>query len=371
MHPVVGDGHWRSLTSLLWGAVAAGTLAVMPAQARAGDSMFFPADAPRDAVVDHLGVLYVSTGASVRRFDTRTRNELTAIPIPQGLPLGLAFDPDGCRLAIADGSSAFNRIWVLEDLGHRTARSFSWPNPPGGQYGSFSVAWNGRDRVLASGRFGGSGPANLRRVDLTSGSVALLASLNQDSMLQMSADQTTLAVSEHNTSAGPVRIFDASGQIPLSWRVTGWFQWEVAISPDAKVVVGPTYNGAYVFDVVGGQLVERPDRLGVYAEWGPIGLVFATHTSAVFASMGAWMAADRKLVAYPDHTLQAPILIDTPDLRWTGNNAYQQGRTRLDSNGRWLSVTLPTGVMVYDVSHLAARPGHIFGDGHECGDPIF
>ena len=324
-----------------------------------------PVEDVYDVVIDRFDVLYAATAIGVRRFDLRTRAELPQLQLPGGQPATLDLDPAGCRLAIADRSAMTDGVWVLDDLSRSDPRHLPFPPVQFG-YGSFSVIWESPTTLLTTSLYAGSGWGDLRRTDVVSGEVETIGRPTENSMLAMSADRTRWAMVESNISSGPVHLFQAGADDALDSDGTGWFTYEVAIAPHGDVVVVPTYNGAYVYDVVAGQLVERPARIGTYADTSPIGMAFSPHTTASFAAYFGWDAEDRGLFMFSDYAFVNPLRIDSPQFSHTGNHALGQGRTRISASGRTLATTLPDTVLVYDVAEWAADPAAIFADGNEC-----
>jgi hypothetical protein len=322
----------------------------------------------RDVAFDANGIAYVTSGTTVTRIDPVRREALGTLRARSAQLTQVVPEPGGCRIAFTDAAGGTNRIFMIDSLGAPALREVTLPTLPSLQFGTWSLAWVGPDDLLVSGRFGGSGWARLRRVNIATGETQILNEVRQDSMLSADATRTHVLVAESNISSGPVSVLDQTTGSLRQTVATGWFLWDVPFNGSMAVV--PTYFGGFMFDFVDGRLQQRPGVIGSYADFGPISLTFARHTTAVFQSTWSGTINKRALIVYPTRQLTNPQVLELrPELDWTGNSAFQHGRLALSDDGYWLALTTDSAVRFYDVRALAARPDEVFASEFgQCGN---
>jgi hypothetical protein len=319
-----------------------------------------------DAVVDRFGIVYTTSEAGVRRFDLRNGAELPPLQLPGADVRTLALDPAGCRLAISDVSGIQQGVWVLENLSTSSPRKILFPQVTFfGGYGSFSVIWESADSLLSSSINPETGGSPIRRTSVSSGGVEDVLVAGKNVMLAAAANGKRWARVEAGNGEGPLQLWDIPTRSVLDQVDVGLSTYEVAISKDGDVVTVPTYAGAIVFDVIGGQLARRAAPLGAYSDWGVIGMVFSPHTTASFAAVGGWDPPDRGVFMYPDYSFLAPVRLDPAQFTWS-IRALDYGRTRMSADGRLLLITQPDHLLIYDVAEWGADPHAVFSDGNEC-----
>lgn len=333
---------------------------------------FVPATSRADVVFDRYNVLHVSNADRLIRYDVR-RDEMLADIVVSGANLrGLDIDPTGCHIVAADGNAADSttlRIWILRN-GSNDATDVRFARMSG-EGGTHAVAFVDASSLYVTSDYQGSGSTPLRRVSLADGSTQELRTISENSMIAVSRDGRYYAYSESNISSGPVRLGDTGTNDILSSINTDWFMFEIAISPDGSVIFAPSYGGGLVFDRVGSQLSQRAQNIGAYAFWSPIGMAFATHTPAVFASMWSWSSADpHGVVVFDDASFDSMDTLHPHQFGWVGNGSFNEGRMKLSSDGRYLAVTVANGVAVYDVASHAADVNHVFSDSFDGCSPL-
>lgn len=345
-------------TSMALGLILAAAATHAPAQVTAWTYSNFTAPV-KDVAFDANDIAYVTSGATVTRIDLVRQQALGTLTVPQGVLLQVVPEPDGCRVAVSDRALASNRVHLIEDLNDPVIRTVALPILDSGQYGSFSLAWVGPDDLLVSGLFQGSGWVDLRRVNVSTGQGQILADVRQNSMLAADPTRTHVLVAENNTSAGPVSVLNPQTGAKLQEIRTNVFLYDISF--DGRLAIVPSYYGGFMFDVNQGVMQQRGGVIGAYADFGPISMAFAPHTEVVFESTCSHTASKRALTVYPTRTLIDPQVLESrPELAWTGNTAFVNGRLAISENGYWLAMTLDNAVRFYDVRSLAAKPDEIF-----------
>lgn len=345
-------------TSMALGILLAATTTHAPAQVTAWTYSNFAAPV-RDVAFDANDIAYVTSGTTVTRIDPVRQQAIGTMTAPFSSLTHVSPEPGGCRIAFADSATATNRVFLIEDLNTPSLREVILPTLASSEYGAWSMAWVGSDDLLVSGRFSGSGWADLRRVNVNTGQGQILNDVRQDSMLAVDPTRTHVVVAESNISSGPVSRLDPQTGSTLQTIATQRFLWDVSF--DGRMAIVPTYFGGYVFDFVQGALQQRQGVIGVYADYGPIATAFAPHTDVVFESTWSFTESKRALTAYTARDLVNSQIIELrPELTSVGNRAFVRGRIAVSENGYWLALTMDNSVRFYDVRSLAAKPDEIF-----------
>ena len=322
----------------------------------AAQAAYIPLDIPAraDYAFDRNGVLYVTAGPQVVRYDTRTGTYLSPFQVGGSL-VGIDLSPDGRTLAVADsGTQGSNNRVVLVDTGTGAVQSYSSARQSL-ETGTYMVAWGADGRVLSTSYFAGSGWVPLRRLNPATGVTEEIGSVRQNSMLTPSADRRTIGIVESNISSGPVHAYDvAAGAIGASTG-TDWFNFEVAVSPNGSRFLVPTYGGALAYDRSGSQFT-RAGQIGEYASWGPLSAVFSPNGRVIFTSDYDWSNRVGGVKVYDANTLQQIAVLDPVRFGWQGNFAMGEGRLEVSPDGRWLAASVANGVRLYDVSAYVPEP---------------
>ena len=196
-----------------------------------------------DFVFSASGILYITDGADIDRFNTKTDTYLAPFVVGGNL-LGIDLSPDGNTLAVADSSyqGSTNHIQLVNtSTGAATAVNFPLA---GGESGTYDVAWESNGDVLVTSNYAGSGSVPLRQYNPQTGQTTILRQVLQSTWLAPSADRKTVGLAESNISSGPLDVFSvASGGI-VSTVDTGWFTFDDAVSPNGNTFIVPTYYGA-------------------------------------------------------------------------------------------------------------------------------
>lgn len=298
--------------------------------------------ARRDYAFDEQGVLYITAGSVIERYDTHSGTQLAPFAIGGSL-VGIDVSPDGSTLAVADASvqGDDNRVQLVDtSTGVATPVSFQRVSL---ETGTFMVAWGRDARLLVTSSFGGSGWVPLRRYDPADGTTEVLGTVRQNTMLTPSADRRTIAIAESNISSGPVRVYNVNQGAIVASTNTDWFMFEVAVSSTGRYLLAPSYGGAHIYGRRGGTLVPL-GTIGEYATWGPIGAVFSPTSDVVLTA--DW-GTEPGLKAYSLETMQSLGTLDPYPFPWTGNHALGPGRMEVSPDRRWLAVSIVDAVRVY------------------------
>jgi hypothetical protein len=302
-----------------------------------------------DFTFDDAGILYITAGERIVRFDSTLGVYLTPFEVG-GTLIGIDRSKDGHTLAVADLATqgGTNRI-VLVDVATGQVETVSFPLDFF-EGGTFMVAWGADDRVLVTSTFNGSGWVPLRRYDPATHHTDVLGSVRQSTMLTPNADRTTIGLAESNISSGPVHSYNvARGSIVASVD-TNWFTFEVAVSTGADRFVVPTYGGAFVFDVSGSQFTTIT-TLGQYADHGPLSAVFSPTARRLYTAEWAF-GAGAGVKVYDTVTWQQLDVLDDYPFQWGGNGSLNAGRIKISPTGRLIAVSVYGGVRLYRVGAI-------------------
>lgn len=338
--------------------VAAGTLALaalaIPLSAFA-EGTLIAAPQRIDMVHDDArGLVYITQGGEVLRYHVASGTFLSPIVLG-GMLRGIDISKDNASLVVADDASAANEghvhLVALEDLAVRTlpfAKASTYES------GTFSVSFANDGKVYATTDFWGSGWTQLRKLDPATGTWTALASVSQSTMLSRSGDGDTIAFAESNNSSGPWGLIDTpSGGIVRRQGYTdgtSWFNFEIATDRLGSQFTIPTYGGTFVYD----EAYRKVATLGQYAGPQPIGVAYhPVERKAYFP----WSGSRQVRVYDMDSFTQVGSHDLEHSFSWVGNNAYEQGRTKLSKDGSLLMVSVNGGVRVLQTyAPLSAAP---------------
>lgn len=303
---------------------------------------------------DKRDLVYISSGTQVLRYQIATASFLQPIELGGDLS-GIDLSPDGKTLAVADRSSNGSQLWVnavrLDDLHVSKLVAEKAYELESGTW-AVSFAFDGS--LYATSRFSGSGWVQMRRFDVDTGAVVLLAQITQDTMLASSGDGKTIAFAEANISDGRWGLYD----VPTGGIVrrqgyedgTSWFNYEISADALGGQFAIPTYGGTYIYN----EVYEHIATLGEYAGPQPIAAAYHPVEPLIFFP---W-AETREVRVYDSLTLQPVGSFDfEDDFQTTGNGAFAQGRTRLSRDGSLLMVSVTGGVRILRMyAPLSASP---------------
>jgi len=333
-------------------ALALGALA-MPALAEQG---FVTASGRADIAFDTAAsVLYISGTDELRRYDLKANAFLDPIKLG-GRTWGMDISPDGKTLAVANtafGSGSNYVDLVNLQTGASSRVQFSQSFYEGG---TFTVAYDSQGKLLVTSQFQGSGWTPLRQYDSATNTTKVLGQVTQNVMLSASANRQVIGVAESNISDGRwgyYQVGDTSYASQHQWYDqpeggTGWFNFEIAVSPDGKQFAIPTYGGTFI-----GDKTEVTPLIGEYAGQSPIGAAYSPTTGDLFLPF----AGTNFLAEYDSKTLKEVARYTVPsNFGWTGNHAFDNGRTKVSSDGDYVFSTVGDGVYYARIAGSVPEP---------------
>ena len=309
----------------------------------------------KDHAFDKFGFLYITAGNRLMVYDTNTCTMHERFLADQPL-MGVDISRDSAWAALGTTgvTSGRAKIYYMNINHHRHFLDHNYL-VQSLESGSYMPAWMHNNQLLFGGTFAGSGWTPLRVLDVDSVSTSAVASVRQNSMLTKS-NSKIIAVAEANTSAGPIRAFESGSQQFVASVNLNWFVYDVALNSNGTRFVAPTYNGTYVLDRVGQNLVEV-GRIGQYATHGPVGAAFSPDSTKLFTANWSWNTPSQAGLKMLDAQTLAPLAnIDGYQFDWSGNGALGEGRLTMDENGQWLAANISNGVRLYDVSADLGSP---------------
>lgn len=303
-----------------------------------------------DHAIDRNGIVYVTSGSTIVRYDLATQQFLSTFNIGGNLA-GLDISPDGQTLAVADTSTnGPSSALHLVDSHTGVDLTINFPLS-GNESGTYMAVWEGDSGILISSKFSGSGWVPLRRFDLNTGTTQVLGTIRQDSMLAPSADLTTIGLVEGNISSGPVSAYSVSGGGIVATMNTNSFLYEVAVDPTGHQIAVPSFTGMFIFDLTGSALQLRT-ILGQTESHRPIGAAYSPISPHLFTAERDSSAATSGIYVYDTTSLTLSSFLDTYPFGPTGNHAFGDGRSKISGDGRWFGVSAGSTVRVYEVSSI-------------------
>ncbi len=286
---------------------------------------------------DARGLLYITSGDEMLRYQLSTQSFQTPVTIGGASLMGMDISPDGSTAAIADAVPGASNNYVhlvnLDTLAVTTAQF-----PLDGAAGTFTAAYGKGGNLVVSCEFNGSGWVPLWLYDPATGAQTNLGTVTQNTMLRGSAKGNVVALAESNNSGGPFGYYSfKSGQLDQNGG-TGWFNYEIGVNKNATIYAIPTYGGTYIADQ---NLNLTGTVIGQYAGQQPIAAAFHPKKNLVYFPF----AGTTDVEVYNTKTWTEVKSYDFEDtFQSPGNNAFVQGRTKLSKDGSLLFVTVTGGV---------------------------
>jgi hypothetical protein len=288
-------------------------------------------------------VLYISGTDELRRYDVKSQTFLDPIHLG-GHTMGMDISPDGKTLAVANttyGSSTNFIDLVNLKTGTSSRVDFGLSFYEGGTY---SVAFDSQGKLLVTSQFLGSGWTPLRKYDPVMSTTQVLGTVTQDVMLSASANRKVIGVAEANISDGRWGYYqtgDTSYSSQHQWYDpitggTGWFNFEIAVSPNGTQFAIPTYGGTFI-----GTKDSVTPKIGTYAGISPIGAAYSPTSGDLFLPF----AETNYLAEYDSVSLEEIARFTMPTgFEWPGNNAFGNGRTKVSADGDYVFTTVGDGI---------------------------
>lgn len=336
--------------------IMVGAAGIVPVEARA-EGAFVSAPSRSDIAYDPgSGILYITSGSELLRWDTDTRTFLKPISIGGDLR-GIDLSADGETLAIGNlAPVAPSSGLVLVDTS--TAAISSVP----GAIAAASVAWCADGSVLFAG---GNQWTNIYRYDSSGPTLTSVASIVYQPMLVASGDRSMIVWAELGISNGPVGRYRVSDGEVLrrTDSGTGRENRAVGTSRDGSCTIVPTYFGAYVFDA---ELLKTGEVIGNYAADFPLGVAFHPTADIVYMS---WRGTST-VRAHDATTFEVLDTFDfETDFTW-GGDWYDTGRVKVSPSGDRLFALVPGGVRYIELA--TERRPHFAGTVRNAstGEPL-
>lgn len=293
------------------------------------------------------GRVYITTsddGGQVASYNLAT-HAFDAPLLAGGTFMGIDLSPDGDQLIVADSTRDSAHSWIYRiDLTTGAARkiSFSLSVLDMQESGTFTAVFTSNTEALVTSRFSGSGTVPLRRVDLVGGTSQPVTTVDQDTMLAVSADHSTVGCAEANSDGGPLARYDVGARTVTTGRASRFLD-EIAVDRTGAQFAVPA-GQLLVYDRSFGLLgaIGTGDRDGDLA----VGAAYSPIRDEIYV---AWESSGRSLDVYSSATLHrlrdiAPI----PGLFGdSGNHAFQSGRLRVSRDGTRILASTAGGIAIY------------------------
>jgi hypothetical protein len=293
--------------------------------------VFIPAPYRTDMVHDpKRNILYISAGDSVLRYQMASKSFLPPLVLGGDLR-GIDISPDNDLLAVADSSENNGSIGMhLVDLktGINTHVTFRAEGLEGGTY---SVAFGADGAIWSTSSFQGSGRVPLRKYDPATRRTIVITQENQNTMLAASADREYIAYAEANISSGDYGRFSCRAtQLQPPLRANA-FLYEIGINRNGTQLAVPT-GGGVILSGSAAQKIDEKETIGV-----------AYHPQRDFVFLAR--AGISTIAVYETATYTKVKEFDFGDrFEWVGNHAFQRGRLRLSSDGKFIFCTVQGGI---------------------------
>lgn len=196
------------------------------------------------------GVIYMTDQNHILRYDVTAGAYLDPIVLAGGPLEGMDISPDGNTLAVADADSVTVKVHLVNlGSGQDTVMSAAAHDYEGGTH---EVAYTREGNLIVSSTYLGSGWVPLRKLDVSSGTFAELASVRLNTMLSSSGDGKIVGFAEPDISNGPWGFYNAkSGSlVHFDWSggTTNTFNYGITTNFDGSQF---TLNGGSVYNPSG------------------------------------------------------------------------------------------------------------------------
>lgn len=309
-----------------------------------------PVSGPRDLVFDATrNLLYVTTSSGLlQRYDPSTQALLTPLSVGSSLN-GADITADGNTLYITENQRGPTQGIVHKvDLRTGTITNLGY-NRSGLEAGSWDVAIGSGGKALVTTLFEGSGPTTLRELSLTTDTFTNRISVNQTTHLQRGGDRSLIFITQPNSSAGPITIYDAlTDTFPLSDTTQAYYDNALSSVNRTGTLVATElgYLGIYW----GVSIMDR--GLNLVANLGPAydgGILFDPNRDLFYAIN----SSTDQVVAFDTATWTEKFRVSIGE-NVPASTSFGNGVMAVSADGRFLFVSTSTGVRVLS---LPANPG--------------
>jgi hypothetical protein len=289
---------------------------------------------------DNVGKqLYVTTDAGrVQVFNLPERTTNGSIQVGTNLR-GIDISPDRTKLVV--GNSDGGRISIIS-LPSREVTHYPL-NSSFGSGGTTSCAFIDNNRLVVGGRV----------LDIATGVFSSMGqSFYSEGIVAANASRSAIAFTEPGISSGVAGTYYPKTATRTSVG-SGWFTYDVAVSPSGNQIVVPTYSGSFVYDKVNGSFT-RSATIGTYASWWGRGAAYSPYQSHLFVSFSSHSnnSSFPAIVAYNSQDFSRLSNVENAVLfQSITNSSFAPGHLRIASNGRYLFALTSSGVRIYDVSN--------------------
>lgn len=324
--------------------IAAASLAMFALVSSAGAAgTFVPAPQRVDAAFDPArGVLYISSGDGILRWDVATESFLTSVPIG-GDNRGVALSSDGATLAVGTvASGATPAGLTLVNTSDLSTVTVSDQGP------AHTVAWATDQSVFFAPR-SASNWIYRYRADLGSAPMPWLSNINEP-WIASSADGNVLAWVQGGIGGRVGRFRLSDGALIKGWAgdpATNMSNWDVSVSRDGTQILVVCHKGTVVYD---GDLVDTGKRIGAGAVAECLGVAHHPTQDLIFA---AWANGRVKVIDSRTLAVIDEIPFESFDT-WPGH--YRSGHLRISPTGDRVFALVPGGIRYSSVgSYVAGR----------------
>ena len=305
------------------------------------------------ATFDHAGIVYVSDGPRIDRYDTRSGTYLPSWRLG-GYLVSLDVSPDGKTLAVTDldrpvidlvdiATGAVTRVDLVPQGGESAAHSLAW-----GADGALVVS-------MGSAVLDSTGPSTLRRYDPATGSWTVVATdIPPFGLLSASADRRTIGLVVPRENPGTLRVYDVAARAIIASISSNVPALSVSVNADGSRFAVARGNGTHIYARSGSSL----SLIAVLASvpFNGNGTI-AGGTDATYSPTGRTLFAaetglDRGLEVYDAATLTRVATLRSILFTTAAHNSGV-GRMELSPDGRILALLEFGSVLLFDVSAYA------------------
>lgn len=292
------------------------------------------------------GLLYITTSdGKIQRYDPTSGSLLSAFTV--GVELnGIAVTPDGDYAYVAEDTAGSTQGFFRKvDLASGTRTNVAYTQQ-GLESGAYDIAMTSHGIALTTTQFAGSGGVPLRSLDLSDDTFDELKTIRQNSRVYSSGDGRRVFITESNSSAGPIQLYDAvTGTTIVDANV-----WSSLSSTLSSI----NYNGT--------RIAMESDGLSIMDDDLNVVEILASQLNGgnafnpVFNEFYAADGYTNEIVVFDTTTFQEKTRLtigeDLFEYDWRGSAHFDAGEMLVSDNGRHLFLSTPQGVRMFSLSWL-------------------